>query len=433
MPGLNQQSLKEKIGEQLFATLVQTAEEEVQAALASPKNVQSTNKYNSRWWLLSKLLKECEQFEDMQLPITPLDVVSVLFHAKLLFAAGSEQEYIQRTGGASTWDITFQFKWAEREKSIDQVIDAHLGMLGASVARRILVSEIKHVATGEGDASEFFTVLFFQKELPFALFLDDAYVVEKYKLIRPGLPSYSQSDAKRFFYAPSFGVTVTGSPGYVFLRGSALLRTFLSMLRIAAFIHKPQIDFGYQINDNLALTTPVIAGTDTAGEYYWDQHANHPWEKFPDGSLFLSDGYRGISKMWLDKRSFPGIDAFFSEHRSIFYNLNNPWKPDNVHELIPAIELLSTATQMLDLGAKFLLIYSALQHLFHANDNAANIAEGIRKLKPELLPWFENFNGARLLYMDKGYMVMDDEAMVLVYESMKNAFDLLAAKAKIHQ
>ncbi len=435
---LTQNLLKEKIGEDVYTALCEEADKEVRLAMAMPlvDQYRQENYYKKRW-LLPKTLEESRVFEDLGLKITPVDVIHILFLSKLLFAAKTEQEYIQRSGGGLfLGDQTFAFWWEERERGIDFVIDNHFERLAESISEKTLLSEIKLFETlqGLGEPSIFFRDLFTKLNLPFEVFFDDSYLIEKYKVYCPNAQSHTQENAKRYFCAPSIGVKVFGSNGYVYTYGSVWLRTLLSMLRIGAFIHRSQIDFGYEIKDTLALTTPVIAGTNSHGVFSWNEDAKRPWEKLPDGSLFLSYGYRGISQMWLDNRLFPGIEKFFTENRIIFDKLQNPWNAFSINDIAPSIELLSATTQMMDLGAKVLLIYCCLEHMFVPKnirkDNVKYIIGGINALRPQLLPWFEKFYQTRCDYAHKGFIFTDDSTRGLVFNSVENTFNLLTAKLK---
>ena len=63
-------------------------------------------------------------------------------------------------------------------------------------------------------------------------------------------------------------------------------------------------------------------------------------------------------------------------------------------EVAPAIDILSSATQIPDMGAKILLIYCCLEHLFVPRnveaDNKKYIVGGMNALAPRLLPGLIN-------------------------------------------
>src|SRR5579863_9096469 len=82
------------------------------------------------------------------------------------------------------------------------------------------------------------------------------------------------------------------------------------------------------------------------GSLVWDEDKKGSSTKLPDGCLFRSFGFRGISKMWLDKRNFGAIKDFMEKHKVIFENLKNPWVLRNVSEVAPTLDILSSATQI---------------------------------------------------------------------------------------
>ncbi|MGC1902241.1 MAG: hypothetical protein WA715_00305, partial [Candidatus Acidiferrum sp.] len=81
------------------------------------------------------------------------------------------------------------------------------------------------------------------------------------------------------------------------------------------------------------------------------------------------------------------------KHKVIFDNLKNPWTLKNVSEVAPTLDILSSATQIPDLGAKILLIYTCLEHLFVPSNTGAEsskyIIGGLNALNRTLVPWFE--------------------------------------------
>jgi hypothetical protein len=104
-----------------------------------------------------------------------------------------------------------------------------------------------------------------------------------------------------------------------------------------------------------APTFPVFLGDHAQGCYSWGEDKKESWAKIPDGCLFLSFGYRGLSNMWLDFRTLPAIKRFMLNHRRIFENLKNPWNARSINDVAPALDILSSATQIPDVGAKMLL------------------------------------------------------------------------------
>jgi hypothetical protein len=206
------------------------------------------------------------------------------------------------------------------------------------------------------------------------------------------------------------------------------------MLRIAGFIHAGQREFtlGSQMEPPIF---PVFLGMHAHGAYQWGEDKKESWEKLPDGCLFRSFGFRGLSNMWLDHRNFSGIKKFMLEQRSIFDRLQNPWNPSNTNDVAPTLDILSSATQIPDLGAKILLIYCCLEHLFVPEnagaDNSKYIIGGLKALKPQLISWFQTLYRQRCEYAHRGFVLRTDETLALITDSMKNVMSLLVAKLSV--
>jgi len=157
--------------------------------------------------------------------------------------------------------------------------------------------------------------------------------------------------------------------------------------------------------------------------------------KIPDGCLFISFGYRGLSNMWLDLRTLPATRQFMLDHKKIFDYLENSWNARNIKDIAPALDILSAATQMPDLGAKILLIYCCLEHLFVPKnvktENNKYIVGAMNALGPDLFDWFNRLYRLRCTYAHKGYVLRDEETMAIVADSMKNVMTLLVAKLSV--
>ncbi len=123
------------------------------------------------------------------------------------------------------------------------------------------------------------------------------------------------------------------------------------------------------------------------------------------------------------------------DHRKIFERLKNPWGAKSTRDIAPILDILSSATQIPDVGAKILLIYCCLEHLFvpknAKSDNRKYIIGGMNALAPELLSWFDRLYYLRCDYAHKGSVLRDDTTMGLIMESMRNAMTLLIAKLSI--
>ena len=399
------------------------------------------DKYRQERWyqqrfLFSDLIKECELFQRLGLKFSPLDVVNVLFRCKLAFALATEKEYDRRTPGVSYRDeYNFVINWADKANGIDAVIDQYLERIDAFIEEKTLLSGMSEFDARTIDpkvsVTSFFEGLFTKISAPFVIFLEDDQIVAKHKTAEPNLISYSEAEAKRYFCSPSLGFRTIGSSVYAQLYASAWLRTFFNMLRIGAFIYRPQIDFGMKVEFS-APTFPTFLGSRSFGAYSWNEDAKKPWERIPDGCLFLSFGYRGLSNMWLDERIHAGIEKFMLEHKVIFQHLQNPWTDQNLNDIAPALEILSSATQTPDLGAKILLIYCCLEHLFIPKDRGSDInyiIGAINAMDSSLLPWFHRLYKVRCAYAHKGYVLKDEEVQSLVlFESMGNIMKLLVMK-----
>lgn len=431
-------AIRDQIGEDSYLRLDAEADKEVSLAMQMDLVDQyHQEKYYRMRTLVPLLLNEFYLFQDKKLQITPLDIVRILFKAKLLYATQTEKEYQQRTGG-SFEDAPFGFSWSfERERPIDDVIDTHLNQLEQSIVERVLVSEIDdfNAHDGMGSPSEFFDKLLAKLEQPFEAYFKEDSLIEKHKKQQPGLSEYTLEKALRYFVAPSFSYTATGSWSYVYFLGSAYLRTLLNMLRVAGFLYRGQIDFGMWNVEMKAPSSPFIRESGSmGGGYYWEQDTRAPWEKIPDGRLFLSFGYRGLTKIFFDNRTFGGIEKFFLEHKIIIDKLSNPWDKTSVHDIAPALDILSSATQIPDLGAKILQIYCCLEHLFVPKevrkDNVKYIIGAINALRPDLIPWFNRLYQIRCDYAHKGFVIRDDKTLGLVFESVANTCALLTAKLK---
>jgi len=196
-----------------------------------------------------------------------------------------------------------------------------------------------------------------------------------------------------------------------------------------------QIDLGMHDIKMAGPTFPVFVGDHSGGAMRWDEDKKESWAKIPDGSLFRSFGWRGLSKAWLDQRSFPGLKRFFLDHSQVFDHLRNPWNPVITKDVAPSLDILSTATQIPDMGAKILLIYCCLEHLFVPKsvkaDNTKYIVGAMNAMAPRLLPWFNTLYDLRCDYAHKGFVLRDDHTLRLTIESVKNAMTLLVAKLSI--
>ncbi len=422
-------SIREQIGEELYSQLEVEAEKEVALAMQFEIVDQyRQQRYYRRRPLLTLLLKEFQIFQDKGFKFSPIDIIYILFDAKLQRACPTEQEFFQRRGGVSFMEdeLAFCYRWAERFEPIDAVIERHLELLNATIIERTLATEITNFLTSHpsmGDARAFFVDLATKIDLPFTAHINE-----------PLTPDES-GDGRHQPESGHIAFTVTGTELYVRFYAQAYLRTFLNILRIGGFLYRGQIDFGMWRIVIMAPTGPWFLNTNQmSGAYSWEEDKKKPWEKIPDGCLFLSFGYRGISNLFLDNRTFAGIEKVFADNQVIFKELQNPWTEKSTNDIATSLDILSTATQMQDLGAKILQIYCCLEHLFVPKgiqkDNIKYIIGAINVLDPALLPWFDRLYKLRCDYAHKGYIQKDDQTLAIVFESVGNTIALLTAKLK---
>ncbi len=201
------ETIKAKIGEAAYSRIETVAETEVALAKQMPLvDEYSKKKFYNQRILLGELRAECELFEKTELRIFPTDLVNILSRCKLLFAAGTEEEYHQRGGGSTSiiQEPSVAVGWQEKEEGIDVLIDRHLSQLQAEIKQRTLLAHISGFTSAGKDANQqaFFQELFAKLGLPFESFLDDGHLIETHKQHEPGLRSYDQAGANEYFCAP---------------------------------------------------------------------------------------------------------------------------------------------------------------------------------------------------------------------------------------
>ena len=430
------QKIIELIGLQIYDKLDKEANNEVSLALKMPlKYDDGRDQYYRMRPLIALMIPECKLFEEKGLKVSPADISNVLFRCKMMFAVDDEQAYVQRVGIHLLDDFYFNIPWDKKSNGVDSLIDEYLDNLENLQKQRTLIVEINSFNSDSANQAKqqaFFEQLFGELGFAFSCYLDETQFIDKYRSLRPGLTNYDLESAKKFFCAPSLGFTTFGSSTYCFWYASAWLRTFLCLLKIAGFLFRGQIDFGGWEVKLIPPTYPVFLGTYSTGCACWEEDKKELWEKVPDGCLFRSFGYRGISLMWLDQRTFKGITNFFLEHKEIFDLLKNPWRERYLYDIVPTLDILSSAIQTPDLGAKVLLIYCCLEHLFVPKkiraDNKKYIVGGINALRSDLLEWFNRLYNLRCDYAHKGFIRKDDTILKLIIDSVKNTMELLTAK-----
>lgn len=428
MVKLYQDKLKEQIGTESYSHLEDEAEKEVALAIQMPlKDQWRQDKYYHRRFLLTALLKECEEFENLGIKLSPLDVVHALFNCKLAFAVGSLDEFHQR-GGTTFHENPRIVQLPDKAViTIDVFIHQFFEEIEKAIGERILLSELSNFKTftirpEDRTPTVFFEALFKTLEFPFSCYFDAATLPE---------------NTDRFFPMPSMGFATTGTSVYAYLYASAWLRVFLNLLRIAGFLYAPQQDFGGEGVEIKAPTAPVFLGTRSFGGFSWGEDTKKPWEKIPDGCLFLSFGYRGIAQMYFDERIFGAIEKFFVNNKAILEHLKNPWTTSSINDIAPSLDILSSVTQTPDLGAKILLLYCCLEHLFVpkniTRNNTKYIVGGIHTIDPKLTPWFDRLYDVRNSYAHKGFVDVNNNLHSLIRESMQNILQLLKAKLSLRK
>jgi len=431
-------NLEANMGGERYARIQTEAEKEVALAIQMPlKDKFNQDQYYSPRLLLREFQADYEHFQKVGLQILPLDLLWVLFRCKLLHAAKSEREFQQRGGQPTLFaNRAILPHWTDKGMAFGALEDKYVSGLETDIQERTLISPINSLNPdhrGINGHQNFFEDLFQALPIPLVPFLDD--LIEKHKRLEPGLRTYELDTAKKFLSAPSLGCTTTGTETYCFWLGTIWLRTFLNMLRIACFINPGQIEFGLDAKME-PPTFPVFLGRHAQGAYQWQEDKKESWEKLPDGSLFRSWGFRGLSNMWLDLRNSRAIKQFMLDRKCIFVYLGNPWSDKSARDVAPVLDILSSATQIPDLGAKLLLIYCCLEHLFvplqAGAENSKYIIGGLNALKPELTPWFKELYNQRCGYAHKGFVLRTDTTLALIRDSVKNVMTLLAAKLSVN-
>jgi hypothetical protein len=350
--------LKEQIGDQLLKELQDVAQKEIARSLQMPlKNKWGGDQYFQQSFYSKDLIEYYKQFEALKIEFSPSDIVHILFKVGLLFAVNSADEYSQRAGGRSLVDPTrFALQWHEKSKGYDALLEECLDWMVQSIRERTLIVEISNFKYQKG-IYPFIRGLSVLLEKPIQIFLNDRSLKAKLLKAEPHFKKefYTLKLAKEYFCSPSVGFTVKGTSDRAFWYAAAWSRAFLHVLRISSFAYTHQMDFGESSVKYTPPIGPVFLGEHTTGGFCWEEDRRAPWEKVPDGNLFLSYGYRGIANMQLDERNFPAIEKMFGVGKIIFDNLNNPYSEKCLRDIWPTLEILNSATQATDLGTKILL------------------------------------------------------------------------------
>ncbi len=402
------QSIIDTVGLETYKKLEKESDNEVALSLKMPlKNQDNKDNYYSQRDLRPILLNECEMFENKGLKISPIEVVNILFKCKTLFAVKDWMEYTSRV-----WDISqvdeFRFAVPRNMKKewIEKIVNIYLEKLSTYQYDRIFVTEINSYNWNNKDITEFLEYTIQQLSLPYTVHEKDDMLYVWYKVF------WSEIYVRKF--------------------ASIQLRVFLSILKIAWFIHPWQIEFRNTWVEIMAPKAPVFWGTWITWWYCRDEDMREPRDRVPDWCLWRSFWYRGISKIWLDQRNKDKISSFYKKHRNIIDAFSNPWSDECIKDISPVLEILSSSTQVPDVGAKILLIYCCLEHLFvpkGMNKNQKNyIVGGIKAINSDLLDWFDKLYNLRCSYAHKWFIKRDKQYLSILTVSFENIMDLLNVK-----
>ncbi len=384
--------------------------------------------------LLPRLNKISEQFEDENIEISPIDLINILYKCKLVKAYKTYEKYNKKINGYNLVDeFNFFIPLEKGEESFEYLVEEYSERLKSQLTEKTLIIEINSFRGNNYEIQSFFDHIFKELNYPFSAFIDDTAILQFYKK-HVALDEYKLERAKDYFCSPSIGFTVYGSQKYCRWKSTTWLKTFISLLKIGGFIYPGQIEFGGNIATLQAPTFPVFLGKASKGIFMWDEDKKEPQIKIPDGCLCRSFGNRSITNMWLDIRNFKLIREFILSNRAIFESLNNPWKQHVLSEIIPTLDILSSSVHSTEIGAKILLIYCCLEHLFVPSDVRTNnrnfIVDGINLLDTGLIDWFEKLYDYRCDYSHKGYIKADKMVIDFIKISMANTLKLLSLKLK---
>jgi len=281
-------TIKAKVGKASYGHIENEAEKEVALAMKMPlKDQYHQEQYYTPRFLLGELLGEFESFEKAGLKVTPIDLVTILFKCKLLFACKTEHEFGQRGGGLfpGLVDSAWIVRWSEKKEKVHVLIERHIEQLEKEISKRILVAPVSSFTALAGDMQPqaFFEKLFVDAGLPFVCFFEGEHIVELHKQFERGLTQYDRHQAAAFFSAPSIGFQSSGSRNYCFWHSTVWLRTFLNLLRIGGYMHPGQIELGMYDIKMTGPTFPVFVGDHSGGALRWDEDKRESWAKIPDG------------------------------------------------------------------------------------------------------------------------------------------------------
>lgn len=425
------EEIKTVIGEELYSNLNKLAN----GVFSQKSQVYSNTPIGQNSYIeeiLPKLVIECELFENKNLKISPIDVINILYKCKLVKASKTLEDYNKKIVGYNLVDeFDFFIPWAERDNSEESLIQDYFERLKSFLKSNTLIVEISSFNGGSYEIQCFFDNLFKELNYPFRAYIDSVKICQEHKKLE-SLAEYDLEKAKNYFSSPSIGFTVYGSSLYCRWYSNIWLKSLISLLKIGGFIYPGQIEFGDNVAAIQAPNYPVFLGTASRGCFIWNEDKKEPLIKIPDGCLSRSFGNRSITKMWLDIRTFEYIKKFMLGNRPIFELLKNPWNKYIQNDITPTIDILSSTIHSTDIGAKILLVYCCLEHLFVPSNIKTNnrnyIIGGIYSLDRELIGWFDELYGYRCDYAHKGYIKGNEKILEFIQLSILNTLTLLRLK-----
>lgn len=422
--------IKSKIPQDVWNKLNKLAEDEVSIALNYPlKDRYQPYKDNFPYmqrFLMGELLDECDLFDKLDIKILPTEIIDILFRVKLIFVSKDQQSFYIRSNCRYLWD--------KKSDGIDKILTDDFESLGQSIRKRTLATPVNSYNDEEKLESLVENVAA-EIKAPFEAFINDKLLIEKHKQWCHCTTDCTLEDAKQHFKAPSLTFSIEGTPLFCRMYAGSWNRTLLNLIRVTGFISPCVMSFG---DGNVKYMAPLGSSFIDTGEigcFNWQQDKLEPWRKIPDGCLFLSFGFRGLSEICVDGRTLPEMKKLILENKIIFNYLKRPWGNRAVNDIYPALDILNSATQLPDLGAKILLSYCCLEHLLvpkgQNRDNKKYIVGGINALRPDLLPWFNELYKLRCDYAHKGYVQSEENIIKLIKESMRNILFILSAKLSL--
>ncbi|TLX72838.1 hypothetical protein E9993_17000 [Labilibacter sediminis] len=423
------EEIKSKIGEDSYLKLDRKANGLF--SILKPNSSLTFNSINDD--LIVELIKEFELFEEKGLKITPIDVINIIYKCKLLKSCKSNEDYRKKVAGLNYVDeFDFFIPWEKRNISLDDLIQEYFERLKSKIVEHTLIIEINSFNGNTYQIQSFLDNLFKSLNYPFKSYIDPSYVINEHKR----LESLTESDfesAKTYFNSPSIGFSATGSLLYCRSYSNFFLKSFLSLLKVGGFIYPGQVEFGGNVATAIqAPNFPVFLGTSSIGLFVWDEDKKEPLTKIPDGCLSRSFGNRSMSKMWLDIRTFHKISNFISDNSPIFELLKKPWNNKVRKDVLPTLDILNSTVHSIDIGAKILLTYCCLEHLFVPMggrvNNKEHIVNNINLLDSSLNDWFVELYDYRCDYAHKGYIRYNDDTLNFIRISIYNVLVLLRKK-----